>query len=212
MDIQDYPSNSHKSKKEEAEKKEFVPSKDIEIRQTSPAKKLLKSFVSEDLADIKEAVIYDYIVPGIKDIILSTMDMIFGGGSYSRRGSYRDRDRSRASYDDYYSKRRRDDDRRSRREDRERDDRRRISYDDILYKTRPKAEEVRRDLFDAFDQYEVVSVSDFYDILKDNGVYVDDRDRAYTDNKYGWYDLGPCHIDPVRGGYILNLPKPVVLD
>lgn len=208
MEINDYAGNSHKQKQELAEKEERQPNtKDIRVREQSVGKKFFHTFITEDLADVREVIFYDYIVPGIKEGIRSFVDLLLGGDGRISRGSSSS-SRSRNSYDKYYDRGRRDSDRR-----RDDDDRRRkLSYDDFIFTTRTKAEQVRNDLLDDMSHYESVSVSDFYDVLKENGFYVDDRERAYTDNNYGWYDLGPCRIEQVRGGYIIKLPRPVALD
>lgn len=208
MQITDYASNSNKSKREAieaAEKEQQEVEKrrtnDIVVRQ-SAGKKLWNTFIAEDLADIGRSIWKDYIVVGIKDAILAAVDMALGGDGYRPRSS----SSSTNSYDRYYKDKRkgysRDDD----------SPRRRLSYDDFTYRTRGLAEDIRRDLIIIMDKYDVVTISDFFDVLKDHDMEVDPHDRKFTDDSYGWYDLGPLEVVPVRGRYILKLPKAVPLD
>lgn len=217
MDIQEYPSNSYKNKEKEAERTRDKrsdrprkePTEDLVIREQSIGKKIFKTFIQEDLRDVLDTVVHDYIVPGIKESFRAMIDIALGGDGYISRGS--SYGGGRKSYDKYYSSRERD--RYRDRDDRRRDERYssdgRIRLEDILYRTRGQAEDVRRDLLDDMEHYDSVSVAGFFDILIDNGYRINDRYRNYTDNDYGWFDLGPLRIEPVRGGYIMRLPKPV---
>ena len=36
--------------------------------------------------------------------------------------------------------------------------------------------------------------------------------KTYTDQKWGWSDLALASVRGVRGGYILDLPRPIVID
>lgn len=206
MEIEELKGNSNKEREERQERPKNT--NEIRVREESPTKKFFHTFVTEDLSDVKETIFYDYIVPGIKEGIRTFVDLMLGGDGRPRSSGYSSGARSHNSYDKYYDRGRRDSDRR--REDRE--ERRKLSYDDFIFTTRARAEAVRNDLLYECDRYEYITVSNFYDILKENGFYVDDRDRAYTDNNWGWNDLGPCRIEPVRGGYIIRLPRPEKID
>lgn len=59
-------------------------------------------------------------------------------------------------------------------------------------------------MIDALATYNCVSVADLYDLVG--------MTSNYTDNKYGWYDLRTAYIQGVSGGYVIRLPKPVVLN
>jgi hypothetical protein len=54
------------------------------------------------------------------------------------------------------------------------------------------------------DQFEVVSVGDFYELA---GVAAPN----YTVNKYGWTSLRGAQVLRCRDGYIVKLPKAIVL-
>lgn len=211
MEIKDYASNSHKSKQMNAEANGEIEvvegTKEIQMRKPSVGKKLMKTFIQEDFEDIKEAIIYDYIIPGIKECIRSVIDMALGGdGRPSSRSS------SRNSYDKYYRDRDRRDRRDSRRHERDRRDDDLIDFSDIVYDSRLQAEDIRNDLMRDIRQYESLSISNFWDILRENHYRVSDRWRRYTDNEFGWYDIGSCHIDRVHEGWVMRIPKPISLN
>ena len=57
---------------------------------------------------------------------------------------------------------------------------------------------------DLIETYGLVSVADFYDLV---GVTGD-----YTDNKYGWTDLRNANVIRVRDGYMIKLPRALLLN
>lgn len=52
-------------------------------------------------------------------------------------------------------------------------------------------------------EYGTASVADLYDLLGHTG--------AFTDQNWGWSDLGNAGVQPTRGGFVLNLPHPIPL-
>ena len=80
----------------------------------------------------------------------------------------------------------------------------RHSFDDIVLSSRGEAEEVISHLVDLTIDYGQASVSDLYDLIGITG--------NFTDNKYGWTDLSSASVSRTRDGYVLNLPRTIVLD
>src|SRR5690606_41700053 len=78
------------------------------------------------------------------------------------------------------------------------------NFDDIGLETRVEAEEVIDQLFELVSKYGHASVADLYGLL---GVTAN-----YTDEKYGWTDLRGSKPVKVREGYLLDLPRPEVLE
>ena len=78
------------------------------------------------------------------------------------------------------------------------------SFDDIVIPSRQEADEVLEKMDEIIDRYDIVSVSDYYDLVGETG--------NYTDNKYGWSSLRTAEVVRVRDGYIIKLPKPKVID
>lgn len=96
---------------------------------------------------------------------------------------------------------------RDREEDRSRLSRRsREQHDfrEIVLATEFEANEVIDRLYDIISQYKCASVADLYELV--------DAKSDYTDVKYGWYELRNPKAIRVREGYLLHLPKPILLD
>ena len=77
-------------------------------------------------------------------------------------------------------------------------------YDEIVLESRGEAEEVLERMDDLLDNYGIVSVAAFYDLVGITG--------NYTDNKYGWTSLRNASVQRLRDGYLLKLPKALPLD
>jgi hypothetical protein len=73
------------------------------------------------------------------------------------------------------------------------------NFDDIIISSRAEAEDVLDRLRDLINEYEVATVSDLYDLVGLTG--------EFTDDKWGWYDLRSASVQPIRGGYLLRLPR-----
>ena len=193
---EEFKSNSHKSKEEpkrEEKKIEKVATGKVKTKKKSGATKFADVFITEDIGNVKDYIIYDVLLPAAKktisEIVSNGIDMILYGEtkSHKSRGS-------KVSYSKYYDDR--DDDyRRSSRRSRV------IGYDyeDVILETRREAEEVLNRMEDLIDSYGVVSVADLYDLVGISG--------NYTDNKYGWMNLRSAGIERTRDGYMLLLPK-----
>lgn len=170
----------------------------VKTRKKPLINRVVETLIHKDEVSIKEYLVFDVIVPSIKDTIVDTISMIFYG-SKSRRG---DRGRvaksgTRISYAEYYKD---DDDRRRRDRDRSSNRNESNNIDDILFETRAEAQEVLISLADIIDEYGSASIADFCDLC---GVT-----EEYTDHKYGWTDVSKSTIESVRGGYfVINLPR-----
>ena len=200
--MEDYPNNSNASKGEEKKTpvKRVQLSAPAQVKKKSGIRKLGDQFLSEDRGSVKEHLIQDVAIPGIRRILSDglkdAIDIIFDGRVSDRR---RDRGPSWVSYRDDYT-------RYSRSSSRDDSYVRRSAYDfdDITFRTRADAENVLLELDDRLRQYKVVTVYDFFDIC---GVT-----PPYTSQRYGWSDLRTA--DPVRvlDGWVIRLPKPIALD
>ncbi len=196
-----YQPNSHRFKEEQKEstkekKIEKVVSGTAKIKKKSELGKVAKIFISDDAKNVKDYFLMDVVVPMLKKGLMGALDMILNGNAGGYRG-----DRSTASkvsYRKFYDDRR--DDRPSYRER----NRARFDYDDILYESRAEAEAVLDRMWEAIEEYEQVSVGDMYDMA--------DLTAPFTSNKYCWTSLRTAHVQQVRDGYILKLPRVEPLD
>lgn len=201
----EYPSNNHKKKKVDVkpEKKvERVTSGKVVKQKKSLGKKFTETFLGDNIESVSSYIIYDVIIPAAKNMVSDTVSngiemLLFGQTRGSR--TRRDRDKSYVSYSNYYNDRDRDKPRQVSQRNRARH-----NFDDIILESRGEAEEVLSHLVDLTEDYGMASVADLYDLV---GVT-----SNFTDNKYGWDNLASGRVVPVRGGYLLELPRPIVLD
>lgn len=84
---------------------------------------------------------------------------------------------------------------------------RRRGFEMIIIANRRDAENILDYLCGCIQQYECVSVADYYDSF-DGKINVQPR---YTDNDWGWFDLTGVEIRHAPGGWIIDLPDPVKL-
>lgn len=202
MDEQ-YKPNSVKYK---TEHKEAPADKKVEkvvtgnvIKKKNGVRKFTDIFISEDFANVKSYVLMDVLVPAVKkaisDIVTDGIDMIlYGGTGRSRKCGNNTSYVSYRSYSD-------------RRDDRRKEpavSRSGYSYDDIILNTRAEAEEVMLQMTELLDRYGIVSVADLYDLVGVTG--------NYTDNHYGWTQLRSAEVIHVRDGYLLKLPRAILID
>lgn len=211
----DYPSNSHKSKTTPStpaptEKRiKKVVKAPVTIKQKSEARKFLDNFISEDVANVKDYLVRDIVIPTIKDTIWAAITnsvemVLFGGTGRARRSgstlSSRRPSSDYVSYSSYSSDRRDNRSYRDRREEEEQN-RNRFDPEDIVFKYVDDAEAVLDQMAEVIEAYGKVTVNDLYDM-------VDRTPPAYTATRYGWTYLdGNCKPQRVRDGYILKLPK-----
>lgn len=205
-----FPPNTKtvKTEKVEPKKVEKVVTGLVRQKKKSFFKKVMDTLVSDDASNISGYIIHDILVPAFKDVV---EDMVKGSIEVLIRGertgsrTTRDRGVSRVSYNSVSSRRNdRDRDRRDDRRDVSSRNRARHNFDDIVLETRGEAEEVLSHLVDLTIDYGQASVSDLYDLVGITG--------AFTDNKYGWYDLKDASVSRARDGYLLNLPRTILLD
>ena len=114
--MEEYKSNSHKSKEQESRKVEEkrvekVVKGSTRTKKKSELSKIKDTFISEDAANVKSYIIGDVLIPAAKkaisDIVSNGIDMILYGG----KSPNRDR-RGSSNYISYRDYSRRDDDRR----------------------------------------------------------------------------------------------------
>ena len=201
MDNMDLKPNSHKYREKqqtvlEKKKIESVVKGNVKTK-TNGVRTLKNLFISEDAKDIKTYVLHDVVVPTIKKMLVTSLDMFLNGG----RGTYDSRSgsSSKVSYRRYY-----DDPRDSRPRESERP-RSRFDYDDIIFDHRADAEAVLDSMTDALEEYKVVTVQDLYEFAE--------LSAPFTSNKYGWTNLSKAYVTSLMGGgYIIKLPKAMPID
>lgn len=204
--IEDYPSNSNKSKEETIEEKRIEPVVKGKVTQQKKSfgRRAKEVIMGDDSRNVAEYVIQDILVPALKsllsDVVGGGLDMMLFGETRGRRSRV-NRDREPyTSYDKQFDRNR---GRSSERKDNRTYIPRSLDDLDIVFESRMDAAEVFDVMREAVDQYGSITVSEFKEKA---GVR-----SEYTDRNYGWDDLGGVYISPVRGGYLINLPRPIHL-
>lgn len=192
MSDREYTPNSHKYKEEQ----KAAADRKIEkvVTGTVKTKKKLagKIFGAQDMGDVRDYLIDDVAIPGVKNLIL---DFIIGGATKLLGGKSRysrSSGGSKISYRDYYES---GSDRRATTSGNSG----RFDFEDIIYPTRMDAERVRDQMDDVIAKYGFVTVGDMYDMAG--------LPQPFTGQKYGWTSIVNSRIESVRDGYIINLPK-----
>lgn len=198
--MEEYKSNSHKSRAEATKKEhkiEKVVTGAVKTKKKGGLHKFTDVFISEDAGNVKTYIFMDVLVPAIKkaisDIVTNGIEMML----YGETGRKKNSNASRISYRDYYK-----DDRRSKAYNSARID---YEFDDIILENRGEAEDVLSCMNEVIETYGSVSVADFYDLVGITG--------NYTDIKYGWYDIRNANVIRMRdGGYMIKLPRALPLN
>lgn len=197
--MEEYRSNSHKTREVEKKKLKKVVSGKVKTKKRSNIRKLTDVFISGDIHSVVSYAISDIVVPGITkmmcDVIKNGADMIFYGGEGLNRRTSSVSDR--VSYRKYYD---RDDDRRINRIENTRN---RFRFDDIYLENRGEAEKVLYAMDEIIDTYGEVRVADFYELVGITG--------DYTDNDYGWTDLRSAVTVRTSNGWTIKFPRAIPL-
>jgi hypothetical protein len=202
-----YTPNSHKYKEQQKdtvseEKRVTKVVKGPVKTKTNEARKFADIFISEDIANVKNYIFMDVLVPAIKkaiyDIVTNGIDMFLYGGSGKSKSSSSG---SKVSYRNYYERK---DSGSSYRGSENTKSRNGFEYEDIVFNNRGEAEAVKQQMRDLIGRYGVVTVSDLYDMA--------DLTAPYTSQKYGWMDVSSAEAVRVRDGYMLKLPRPLPID
>lgn len=199
-----YKPNSHKAKEEQRK-----PPKDIQkvitggvkSKEQPMAKKMAKSFLADDVANVKSYIILDVLIPTIKEaisqIIKNGSDMLIFGDVKpvsSRKSGY--------NYNGISSKS-------SMVTSPHRTANRRAMHDfrEVTFETRSDAMEVLSQLNELIENYGSATVEDFYIFIGEG------KTAKYTDRKWGWTNLEGRNIERVLGGgYMIDLPPAEALE
>ena len=217
-----YPGNSDRSKNPNAKPN---PNPRPRRGQIATAKRIKKPFFTRFAEtflepgtgqDVSNYIIHDVVIPAAKstivDLVEGAIEMVLFGGEGGGRSRHASRQGSRSfvSYNSMYegSTRRgvtgRPPVRRPFNVDRGVPAISRAGIESIVLGSRQEAETVLGEMIELLSEYGTVSVADLYDLTG--------LSSEFTDNKYGWTDLQPCSTHRERNGWILELPRPVVLE
>lgn len=183
----------------EKRKVEKVVQGNVKTRKKSLGAKFAETFVAEDIANVRDYILVDVIIPSIKNAIMDTVSkgvekLLYGDVRINKQQNgktifnYNSISSSKPSSNVKPAAK----------------PQARYNYDEIVLDTRSEAMEVLENLSDLVKDYGMASIADLYDLV---GI-----PSAYTDNKYGWVDLSGASVVSVRDGFLLKLPKVTVID
>ena len=192
---------------------EVVDDEGVKFRKKTAFEKFVGLFIKEDAKSIKEYIIYDVVIPAIKDTTINLLEMLFYGSPRSYNSAALPKRKSggvgSVSYYKYNQPSYMDD-----RRDYDSNNRSGIDIGDLEFPTFGRAEKAKYDILEEFSRYQSISLSRLCEIA--NPKLLSTIPTYWTDGKWGWYDLGPMTIRTryTSGGrrYIIPLPRPTYLE
>lgn len=198
MEQTSLPSNSlnEQKKKEKKEKIKPVVSGKVKKKGKSFGEKVVDNFVNENVDDVKGYLVSDVIIPTIKKTVIDVIKMFFygktgngpSGGSeivsYNRMSGGRTYLMGSSDVNKKRTPKR--------------------TFDDIWFEDRGDLEIVVDNLKALMETYGVVSAADLFELVG--------QDTVFTDNRYGWTDLGAMQAVSKEGGWVLKMPPPRPID
>lgn len=198
----DYPSNSQKNRPkpvtepETRPKLEKIITGDVQKRKQNIFSRVAHDFVAEDSRSVGHYVLLEVLLPAAKktisDVVSAGIERMLYGDARPARGT-------RPGYTNYSAAIRSSAPMSDPRPALSRQARVNHEFGEILISSRADAEDVLDRLRDLINEYNVASVADFKELL---GIT-----SEFTDNTWGWDDLRSASIRPVRGGYVIDLPR-----
>jgi hypothetical protein len=192
--MDEYKSNSFKKREDEPPAKvKVMPVCNGTIKKKTGFGKLVSTFFSEDIGDVKKYIIQDILVPSIKmtlvEIISGSAEMsLLGSNGRFKKGGY-------TPYASQYAKSKTSSDTKP-------VSMNAFDYDTITVDNRGEAERVLDSMEEAIAEYGMVTVGDLYDLCNIS------RPGQSTDNKYGWKNLRNAKVIRHSNGYYsFDLPK-----
>ena len=205
MEVPNYESNSHKYRQEKQEEPREKLAPVVEGRKLKPSlgRRFIKTFFVDDIKDVKGYLIFDVLIPAIKDTLFNLINggasMIFYGDVKPSRGKTTNR-----NYDPNRTIRIGAQDRVSSYSSSGRRRAAMNDFEDIVLDSRADCQRVLDAMNEAIYTYGQVTVADLYDLVG--------MTSEFTDYKFGWVDLKPSGYSRRRdGSYVLDLPKVVDL-
>jgi hypothetical protein len=200
-------SNKYKATQAEESKKErmkpVVSKGAIKTTKKPLSRRFADTFIKEDVDDVKSWMLTEVIIPGVKNLLLDGLSMIFFGEVASRKSSRGSSRSSRGSYRDYSASYRSS----SRSRERDRDqylDDDKLDYRNIVLNHRDDAERVVDQLKWRIEDQGSASVADLFDLVDIAG--------RYTDNNWGWTRVSQIGTRRVRDGWLIDVDEARPID
>lgn len=183
----------NKKTKKDEKLKPVVKGK-VKKKGKSFGEKIVSNFINEDVGDVKGYLVADVLIPTVKKTLIDVIKMFFYGktsapGNGSEIVSYNSMSRGRIYQMGPSNQKTRMPKR---------------TFDDIWFEDRGDVELVVDNLNIVMSTYGVVSVADLFELAG--------QDSMFTDNRYGWTDLGAMQVINNGNGWVLKMPPPRPID
>lgn len=177
------------------------------IRKKTLGSKIAEMFTGDDARSVGQYVVMDVLIPSAKnmlsDALTTGVERFLFGDSRPRSRSY-----GGAGYTSYNRMGGRTTTGAPpwKEEPRTMSHRARATHDfsEVILPTRGEAEDVLDQLGELCENFGAATVADLYDSVGITG--------NFTDNKWGWKSMHGSQVRHVREGYLLDMPRPEILD
>lgn len=209
---EEFPGNSYTNVKE---KKAAEPRGEkrsekgrVQEKKKTIGERIAQSFLATDKEEIREHVLFDWLVPGIKTVIEDLVHMILYGGDLGRGGRSRresgDGKIRKIPYDSMFDDpRRRTDQFISQRGSRR---------PELIFTRKIDAQQVKAGMADYIEDYGKITLKQFYNLVFEVTEGDIDVPTSWAQERYGWFDASDVKVVSVRGGYLLDVPKAEVIE
>lgn len=186
----------------------------VSLKRKTPGQRFTETFLNNgDVRTVGQTILMDVIVPALKEMIFNSgrdaLSMfLFGDTRASRTGGLRSVGGITRDYTSYSSNIV------SRTRDRDRVDIYRpedsVKYNNLVFEIRGDAENILFNMRDYINTYDDIQIVKLYELVREQtGIQIP---MNAQDAKFGWSDLTNACVRQVRGGYLLELPNPIVLE
>lgn len=191
------PTNSIDQKMLERKHLDKITTGSVKVKKRPVSTRLFSSFFAEDLHTVKDYIINDLLIPNLKSFAIDSFSALLNGKASPKQptsGTYFAYNRMTPAAQNMYGKPAGSYSPRAEKHD----------YNQIAFETRGDAEGVLYAMKEQIRQYTKVTIADMYELVG--------ADCEFTDYKYGWFNLDSAYAVRTKDGYVLSLPKAVVLD
>lgn len=204
----DYSSNSHKSKQtppsEEARIVNPIIKGTAKERKEPLRRKFLQAYTGDSAQSVGQYLLLEVVVPASKnliaDLVTQGINRILYGSSRPAGGGVGSIISSRTGYTKFFNGGAVQSQPQMQLSQHARANH---AFGEIVFTIRSDAEQVLDELRALIEEYGNAKVVDLYRLT--------DVSSEFTDQKYGWTNLARASVQPIREGYLLDLPRPEVL-
>lgn len=196
-----YPSNANMREQnqtpEEPRVDKAVAKGKVVQKKPNRFRKMFETFVGQDLADMKDYLLRDVMIPTLKRGLFDILAAALGVGAVGAVSKGIGRPNYRSYYDDPASGRR------GRAGSTGRAPSRGFTFDPVYMDSRMDAQEILDQLQHLINQYGNASVADLYSLAEISA--------PFTYRDWGWYDLIGAKVLSTRDGWLIDLPRPLFI-